>query len=270
MPKDIISDLLLGVLDLGAAENMVTTTPGSFSFVYHVPTDTLTAGKDMKWGVHQRLRSLFLHTHPEAEKGDLPFHWIDGYYTPAFGGIVAVYPRIIAVGGQIDERPPSEVQIHAAAKALGKKVEYQVVLEGKKAQAGQLYDKRSTNLQETVLMEEMNDLYMAVLDAAKRLVELDLADARIVEAIEDDPDKWRKFWNSLTGDYKKKFTHCVKEMEGKVADPKAFCGKLKHMFGEAKDAARVDTALAKIGPTNVGLALALIGLVEQSMNSGKY
>lgn len=52
------------------------------------------------------------------------------------------------------------------------------------------------------------------------------------------PDKWkkmpkgwtdesrRKFWNSLTGKVKHKVTKCIKEMDGKVDDPGAFCASL--------------------------------------------
>lgn len=33
----------------------------------------------------------------------------------------------------------------------------------------------------------------------------------------------RKFWDSLTGDVKHRVTKCIKQMEGKVDDPGAFC-----------------------------------------------
>lgn len=36
----------------------------------------------------------------------------------------------------------------------------------------------------------------------------------------------KKFWESLTGDRKHKVTKCIKEMEGKVTDPGAFCASL--------------------------------------------
>lgn len=51
-----------------------------------------------------------------------------------------------------------------------------------------------------------------------------------VEAIADDPEKWRKFWNSLVGDVKHKHTLCTKKMAGKVDDPAAFCQALKSRF----------------------------------------
>lgn len=36
----------------------------------------------------------------------------------------------------------------------------------------------------------------------------------------------KKFWETLTGDRKKKVTACIKKMEGKVDDPGAFCASL--------------------------------------------
>jgi len=36
----------------------------------------------------------------------------------------------------------------------------------------------------------------------------------------------KKFWNSLVGDSVHQVTKCMKEMEGKVDDPGAFCGSL--------------------------------------------
>jgi len=36
----------------------------------------------------------------------------------------------------------------------------------------------------------------------------------------------KDFWNSLTGDNKHRVTKCIKEMEGKVDDPGAFCASL--------------------------------------------
>lgn len=46
------------------------------------------------------------------------------------------------------------------------------------------------------------------------------------------PDGWtgesaKKFWTSLTGDVKKKVTKCIKQMEGKVDNPGAFCASLR-------------------------------------------
>jgi hypothetical protein len=35
-----------------------------------------------------------------------------------------------------------------------------------------------------------------------------------------------KFWESLVGDVEHKVTKCIKEMEGKVSDPGAFCAAL--------------------------------------------
>lgn len=57
---------------------------------------------------------------------------------------------------------------------------------------------------------------------------------RYDEKIEDDPEKWKKFWSSLTGDRKHKFTACVKKLSGKpgIKDVKAFCGKLKAKYGK--------------------------------------
>lgn len=41
-----------------------------------------------------------------------------------------------------------------------------------------------------------------------------------------DEGSVQKFWESLTGDNKHKVTKCIKEMEGKVDDPGAFCASL--------------------------------------------
>jgi hypothetical protein len=50
-------------------------------------------------------------------------------------------------------------------------------------------------------------------------------------AWENLPPGWTQeslesFWDSLTGDVKHKVTKCMKEMEGKIDDPGAFCGSL--------------------------------------------
>jgi len=37
----------------------------------------------------------------------------------------------------------------------------------------------------------------------------------------------KKFWDSMTGDVKKKVTACIKKMEGKVDDPGAFCASAR-------------------------------------------
>lgn len=37
----------------------------------------------------------------------------------------------------------------------------------------------------------------------------------------------KKFWDSLTGDVKHKVTKCMKEMEGKIDDPGAFCSSAR-------------------------------------------
>jgi hypothetical protein len=39
-------------------------------------------------------------------------------------------------------------------------------------------------------------------------------------------DSVKKFWDSMTGEVKKKTTKCMKEMDGKVDDTGAFCGSL--------------------------------------------
>ena len=36
----------------------------------------------------------------------------------------------------------------------------------------------------------------------------------------------KKFWDSLVGDVKHKVTKCIKQMDGKVDDPGAFCAAL--------------------------------------------
>jgi hypothetical protein len=60
----------------------------------------------------------------------------------------------------------------------------------------------------------------------------------VVVAVCKNADKWKslpkgwtedsvkKFWDSLTGDNKHKVTKCIKQMDGKVDDPGAFCASL--------------------------------------------
>jgi hypothetical protein len=67
--------------------------------------------------------------------------------------------------------------------------------------------------------------------------------AAIKEASQKRADKWydmpkgwttesrQKFWDSLTGDRVHRITKCIKEMEGKVDDPGAFCGALASRVG---------------------------------------
>lgn len=57
------------------------------------------------------------------------------------------------------------------------------------------------------------------------------------EGWENLPKGWtessaRKFWNSLTGEVKHKITKCMKQMEGKVSDPGAFCASLKRKLSK--------------------------------------
>lgn len=58
----------------------------------------------------------------------------------------------------------------------------------------------------------------------------------IEEAIEDDPEKWRKFWNTLVGDVEHKRTKCIKKLTGKLGDipggssPERFCQALYSRF----------------------------------------
>lgn len=64
------------------------------------------------------------------------------------------------------------------------------------------------------------------LDNARRSVT-----ARTAAKWETMPKGWtnesrKKFWESLTGDVKHKVTKCIKEMDGKVSDPGAFCAAL--------------------------------------------
>lgn len=54
---------------------------------------------------------------------------------------------------------------------------------------------------------------------------------RVAAKWESKPKGWtdesrKKFWNSLTGGVKHKVTKCMKQMEGKVDDPGAFCASL--------------------------------------------
>lgn len=55
---------------------------------------------------------------------------------------------------------------------------------------------------------------------------------RLAKKWEGLPTGWtqesvKKFWDSLTGDVKHKVTKCIKEMDGKVDDPGAFCASAR-------------------------------------------
>jgi hypothetical protein len=59
---------------------------------------------------------------------------------------------------------------------------------------------------------------------------------RVSARWEDLPKGWtdesrEKYWESLTGDNKHKITKCMKEMEGKIDDPGAFCASLARQVG---------------------------------------
>lgn len=61
---------------------------------------------------------------------------------------------------------------------------------------------------------------------------LRLAAEKTSKGWDSKPQGWtekslKKFWESLTGDVKKKVTRCIKEMEGKVDDPGAFCASAR-------------------------------------------
>jgi hypothetical protein len=87
--------------------------------------------------------------------------------------------------------------------------------------------------------DEAQDLMDNVLDGRefKEMVDdlLEYANdpvgARYAARWETMPKGWtdesrKKFWNTMTGDVKHKVTKCIKEMEGKVDDPGAFCASL--------------------------------------------
>jgi hypothetical protein len=73
---------------------------------------------------------------------------------------------------------------------------------------------------------------MASLGIRKVRASVLFSDERVMTAAwESLPKGWtedslKDFWNSLTGDNKHKVTKCIKEMEGKVDDPGAFCASL--------------------------------------------
>jgi len=55
--------------------------------------------------------------------------------------------------------------------------------------------------------------------------------SRVAARWETMPKGWtdesrKKFWDTMTGDVKHKVTKCIKEMDGKVGDPGAFCAAL--------------------------------------------
>jgi len=47
------------------------------------------------------------------------------------------------------------------------------------------------------------------------------------ESFKKDPEKWRKFWKSLTGDAKHKMTKCIEKVKDWADNPEAFCAALK-------------------------------------------
>jgi len=58
----------------------------------------------------------------------------------------------------------------------------------------------------------------------------------IEEAIEDDPEKWGKFWRTLVGDVEHKRTKCIEKLGDKLGDipggssPERFCQALYSRF----------------------------------------
>ena len=59
---------------------------------------------------------------------------------------------------------------------------------------------------------------------------------RMADKWESLPRGWteeslKKYWSSLTGTTKHKVSKCMREMEGKVSDPGAFCGGLSSRLG---------------------------------------
>ncbi|MEO0229863.1 MAG: hypothetical protein ABIM22_07725 [candidate division WOR-3 bacterium] len=52
---------------------------------------------------------------------------------------------------------------------------------------------------------------------------------------EKEPDKWKKFWNTLTGDREHKITACIKKLKksrkDKIDNPEAFCNALAKFVG---------------------------------------
>jgi len=58
-----------------------------------------------------------------------------------------------------------------------------------------------------------------------------VASTKMADKWKNLPKGWteeslKKFWDSMTGDVKHKVTKCIKQMEGKVDDPGAFCASV--------------------------------------------
>jgi TRAP-type C4-dicarboxylate transport system substrate-binding protein len=94
----------------------------------------------------------------------------------------------------------------------------------------------------TITAEEMEEICPACAEKMRQNEMASISESVVASAIreaakkqadrwEDMPKGWtdesrEKFWNSLTGDVQHRITKCIKEMQGKVSDPGAFCGAL--------------------------------------------
>jgi len=97
-----------------------------------------------------------------------------------------------------------------------------------------------------------------------------LASSRTAAKWETKPKGWtdesrKKFWNSLTGDVKHKVTKCMKQMEGKVDDPGAFCASLAdRVEGKGWRSERASSIEQALGILKVAADLVAVGVEDLS------
>lgn len=96
-------------------------------------------------------------------------------------------------------------------------------------------------------------------------------------AWENLPPGWtqesvQSFWDSLTGDVKHKVTKCMKQMEGKVDDPGAFCGSLGSAVGyraasSGQDASLLRKAAIRVAHENPAHRTALLPFLSKKADA---
>lgn len=82
-----------------------------------------------------------------------------------------------------------------------------------------------------ILLEEIRRAFIRLAHANPEIRPIVLPLAKQADKWKTLPDGWdntsrKKFWESLTGDNKHKVTKCIKEMDGKMDNPGAFCASL--------------------------------------------
>jgi len=95
--------------------------------------------------------------------------------------------------------------------------------------------KKDESLKKWLVEENVNDKELKnfivetrkVYRIGKRLERI----AKIAQPIGWTAESFKKWWDSVTGDYEHKFTKCMKVMEKHVDDPGAFCGYMAKEVG---------------------------------------